>query len=191
MQNINIDQEILAKIRLNPHYQKYIAQRAEYIRKGEIMKAMQMTERIKKLEKRSYEIYLKQFKEHKVQVATLLETMPEHDKEMLSVLGDSLVMLADVLETLVIEVNQVIERNHPTFRIEHFDKLTELGKEAKKQIRMLDMRETEQYYINLYGDTVDNLTEMIINKARSFVTKIKKHEERTSKKKTDGNKRRA
>ena len=47
---------------------------------------------------------------------------------------------------------------------------------------MLDYHEEDKYYMNLYGDTADKLHDMIINQSKSFVNKIKKHEESVNKK---------
>ena len=63
-----------------------------------------------------------------------------------------------------------------------FDKLKALGAEAKSFLRMLDNSNPDQFYLNLFGDTVDKLYEMSFNKARSFVNKLRKHEESVSKK---------
>ena len=174
--------EIKQKIRANKDYQKYVAKRAEHLRRGEMAQAMRVTKMMDEVERKATFYYIEEYNRHKARVNDLLKSMPVEDQDLMCVYGDALVFLADVLESMVIEVNQILERTHPEFRIEMFDKLAELGKEAKKHVRMLDYHEEDTYYMNLYGDTADKLNAMIVNQSKSFVNKIKKHEESVNKK---------
>ena len=79
-------------------------------------------------------------------------------------------------------LNQLLKKYHPTFRIESFDKVAELSNEASGIVKMLDRYSEDEYYTNTYGTVVDNLFEMCFNKAKSFIGKIKKNEERANKK---------
>lgn len=63
-----------------------------------------------------------------------------------------------------------------------FDKLVEIGKEAKRHVRMLDDYQADEFYMQAYGDAADNLCELAVNKAKGFIRKVKKHEETANKK---------
>lgn len=63
-----------------------------------------------------------------------------------------------------------------------FDKLQELANEARSHVRLIDGYENSDYYYNLYGDSADKLKDLIVNKGKSFVNKLKAYEERTKKK---------
>lgn len=176
-------QEIKRKIRENKDFQRLEAKRAHYIRNGQMMKAMQMSKTIEDIEQRSINYYASAYRQQKARVTDLISVMSEEDQDLISAYGDALVMLADVLETLIIETNQTLKKYHPEFAIEMFNKLSELSKESKKHVQMFDTQyQDKDYYINLYGKTADKLTDMIVNQAKSFVNKIKKHEESVNKK---------
>ena len=174
--------DIRVKIRANKDYQKYVTKRAEHLRRGEIAQAMRVTKMMDEVERKAMHYYIAEAQRYKAKVNDLVKTMPEADQDLMCIYGDALVFLADVLESLVIEVNQILGRTHPDFRIEMFDRLVELGKEAKKHVRMLDYHEEDIYYTNLYGDTADKLNAMIVNQSKSFVNKIRRHEESINKK---------
>lgn len=174
--------DIRAKILANKDYQKYVAKRAEHLRRGEMAQAMRVTKMMDEVERKAMHYYIAEANRYKAKVNDLIKTMSEEDQDLMCVYGDALVFLADVLESLVIEVNQILGRTHPDFRIEMFDRLVELGKEAKKHVRLLDYHEEDTYYVNLYGDTADKLNTMIVNQSKSFVSKIRKHEESVNKK---------
>ena len=78
-------------------------------------------------------------------------------------------------------MNQLLKKYHPTYRIETFDQVVELGKEARERVKMLDNYAKDTYYTNTYGTTVDKLFEMVFNKVKSFISKIKKREENAKK----------
>ena len=174
--------DIRVKIRANKDYQKYVTKRAEHLRRGEMAQAMRVTKMMDEVERKAMHYYIAEAQRYKAKVNDLVKTMPEADQDLMCIYGDALVFLADVLESLVIEVNQILGRTHPDFRIEMFDRLVELGKEAKKHVRMLDYHEEDIYYTNLYGDTADKLNVMIVNQSKSFVNKIRRHEESVNKK---------
>lgn len=174
--------DIRVKIRANKDYQKYVTKRAEHLRRGEMAQAMRVTKMMDEVERKAMHYYIAEAQRYKAKVNDLVKTMPEADQDLMCIYGDALVFLADVLESLVIEVNQILGRTHPDFRIEMFDRLVELGKEAKKHVRMLDYHEEDIYYTNLYGDTADKLNAMIVNQSKSFVNKIRRHEESVNKK---------
>lgn len=174
--------DIRVKIRANKDYQKYVTKRAEHLRRGEMAQAMRVTKMMDEVERKAMHYYIAEAQRYKAKVNDLVKTMPEADQDLMCIYGDALVFLADVLESLVIEVNQILGRTHPDFRIEMFDRLVELGKEAKKHVRMIDYHEEDIYYTNLYGDTADKLNAMIVNQSKSFVNKIRRHEESVNKK---------
>ena len=175
-------QDILARIRNTKDYQKYVTKRAEHIRRCEMAHAMRITKLMEELERRSLKYYIQADTQHKEKVNDLLQVMPEKDQDLMAAYGDAVVMLADVLETLISEINQLLNKYHPEFRIEMFDKLHELSEEAKKQVRLLDTQGYSDAYMNLYGITTDKLTQMVVNQAKSFVNKVKNNAERLTKK---------
>ena len=171
-------QDILARIKNSTDYQKYVKKRAEHIRRGEMAQAMRVAKMMEQLEQRSIKYYIQSYYRHKEKVNDLLAVMPDKDQDMMAAYGDAIVMLSDVLETLIVETNQLLNKYHPEFQIEMFDKLAELSNEAKKQVRMLDTQSYSDAYMSLYGITTDKLTNMVINQAKSFVSKVKSNAER-------------
>ena len=108
--------------------------------------------------------------------------MNEEDKDLMSAYGNAIIMIADCLETICMDTNNMLQKYHPNFRIEMFDKLNELAKEARNHVRLIDGYENSEYYYNLFADVSDNMREMIVNKGRSFCNKLKAYEKRTNKK---------
>lgn len=170
------------EIRASKEYQSLLIKKNNLLKQCRYMEAMNLSRTMEEVETLAIKEYLRHYEGEVRKVNELTASMTEEDKEMMSAYGNSLVMLADVMETMCIECNQLIQKYHPSFRIEMFDKLTELGKEAKKHVRMLDDYSTDDFYTSAYGDATDKLCEMAVNKAKGFIRKIKRHEESVNKK---------
>lgn len=186
MKTLDIPKEVVEEMMKQVHeheiYKKLMKKKNSCIRTGLYAKAMQISQQMKDIENECLKTYIDMWEGETKKVTDLVTDMTDEDKDYMSAVGNALVMVSDVLETLSIEANQKLKQYHPTFRIEMFDKLLELAKEAQKHVRMLDDYKSDEFYTNLYGDTTDKLTEMVINKAKSFVAKVKKHEESVNKK---------
>lgn len=171
-----------ANIREQKEYKALLLKKSDLLKRGRYVEAMNLSQAIAEVEERCIRTYLQKHQGETVKVKSLIESMTPEEQEMMSAYGNALVMLADVMETMTIECNTLIQKYHPKTRIEMFDKLTEIGKEAKKHVRMLDDYSSDDYYTSAYGDATDNLAEMAVNKAKGFIRKIKRHEERANKK---------
>lgn len=142
---------------------------------GNPIKAMELGYKITKCEQATLEKYLEQCESEIKSFEELCKAMPEKDVHSLNVCSIALIMLSDLIETFIIESNQILKRTHPNFTLEMFDKLNELGKEARKHVSMIDQCAKDEFYINNYADTMDKLCEMILNKSKSFLRKQEKH----------------
>lgn len=173
---------MMKKINEHPTYVGLVKKKAMYLKNGNYVLAMQTAQAMERIKQECLANYIKYYEGEVKNMRELTESMSEEDKTTMSALGGSIVMLADCLETICMDTNQLLKKYHPNFRIEMFDKLQELADEASAYVRLLDGYENSDYYYNLYGDSVDKLTQMILNKGKSFVTKLKAYEERANKK---------
>lgn len=173
---------MMKKINEHPKYIGLANKKAMYLKNGNYVLAMQTAKAMEKIVNECLHNYIKYYEGEVKKMNELTENMSEEDRDTMAALGNSIVMLADCLETICMETNQLLKKYHPNFHIEMFDKLQALADEASAHVRLLDGYENHEYYDNLYGDMADNLTTMILNKGKSFINKIKAYEERTNKK---------
>lgn len=167
----------------HPKYIELARKRAAFVRNGNYALAMQTFQAMKKVEDIIIQESIKSYTKEVVRVEELIRSMPEDDRLMMNAYGSMLSMVADMFDALIMDVNQLLNKYHADYRIEMFDKLAQLGKEAKRQVSVLDNARTEDtYYTNLYGDTCDKIYEMTLNKCKSFINKMTKHEESVKKK---------
>lgn len=175
-------ESIMKEVRGKKDYMNMVNRKNELLRKHKFIEAMRVSKLIEHIEELAINDFLRKYNGELVKVHTLLVAMTPEEQERMSAYGNALVLLADAMETAVIECNTLIQKYHPKTRIEMFDKLVEIGKEAKRHVRMLDDYQADEFYMQAYGDAADNLCELAVNKAKGFIRKVKKHEETANKK---------
>lgn len=178
----SVSESIKKELRGKKDYINMVNRKNELLRKHKFIEAMSVSKLIEHIEELAINDFLRKYNGELVKVNTLLVAMTPEEQERMSAYGNALVLLADAMETAVIECNTLIQKYHPKTRIEMFDKLVEIGKEAKRHVRMLDDYQADEFYMQAYGDAADNLCELAVNKAKGFIRKVKKHEETTNKK---------
>ena len=163
------------KVRNTQEYKSLERQKNMFIKAFRFVEANNTMKLMADLERRTLDAYISNYEGEVKKVSELIDCMSDEDRDKMNVYGNMLVMMCDVLETSIIEMNQLLKKYHPTFNIETFDEVKELGVAAKTRVRMLDDNVKDQYYTNTYGTHADKLFEMCYNKAKSFISKIKKH----------------
>ena len=173
---------MMKKINKHPKYIGLAQKKAMYLKNGNYFLAMETSKAMEKIVKECLANYIKHYEGECKKVNELTDSMTDEDRDTMAALGNSIVMMADCLETICIDCNGLLNKYHPNFKIEMFDKLQELANEARSHVRLIDGYENSDYYYNLYGDSADKLKDLIVNKGKSFVNKLKAYEERTNKK---------
>ena len=125
------------------------------------------------------EEYLRQNAVYRKRVVDFKKNMSDEDQEILSINSNMVILLADMLETSVMEINEVFTRNNPAWRVEMFDRLQALGRECADQIRWMS-KETDEYYQNTFADVADNITLMVRNKVKSLLRRTYEHNRKKS-----------
>ena len=120
------------------------------------------------------EEYLRQNAVYRKRVVDFKQNMSDEDQEILSINSNMVILLADMLETSVMNINEVFRRNNPEWRVEMFDNLTKLSRECAEQIKWMS-KETDDFYQNTFADIADNITEMVRNKVKSLLRKVYTH----------------
>lgn len=180
--NEKLKKQIIDKVRNTEEYKELEQRKNKLYRSFRFVEANKIIKMMNEVEERCVRKYVEYYMVESKKVSELIDVMTEEDRDRMNTYGNMLIMVCDIVETANIEMNQLLKKYHPTFRIESFDKVAELSNEASGIVKMLDRYSEDEYYTNTYGTVVDNLFEMCFNKAKSFIGKIKKNEERANKK---------
>lgn len=177
-----IKNQILKELRSRDEYKKLEARKAELYMSFRFAEANRIIKLIKDMEEQSIKTYIDYYIGESKAVSELINDMSEEDRDRMNTYGNMMIMVCDIIETVNIEMNQLLKKYHPTFSVTSFNKVAELSGEAHNIVKLLMRYSSDEYYTNTYGTVTDNLFEMCFNKAKSFIGKIKKNEERAYKK---------
>jgi len=101
---------------------------------------------------------------------TEVAKIPAKDKDELMETAMVLFMACDIIDTAVLDLNDVLKRTMPDCRITTFDDIQQVSDMARKKLKYL--QETGDYMKDLvWAEKCDNLYDMAHSKARSIIRK--------------------
>lgn len=121
--------------------------------------------------------YMRQNLAYRKKIIDFKSTMSDDDQEVLAINSNMIILLADMLESSVMEIQEVFGRSNPAWKMEMFDKLQALGRECADQIKWMS-QETDMYYQTTFADVADSITVMVRNKVKSLLRKTYAHNRR-------------
>lgn len=174
-------EEIYKEIRSHKDYMKHAKLQNEYKRRGQWAKAALEGKILKDMEQAVWAEVAKQYIDRTQITMDVVASMSDEDRHKMNILANSIVMLADVLDNLVMDTDSIL-RKYVTGKNTEFDKLKSALSEAKGIVSYFDNKIADEKAASMFGDCSDNLYKLIFNKASSYVSKLKKYEEGLNKK---------
>lgn len=146
--------------------------RQMYLRNGNLAAALDMAQEIDALYNKCVYEYMEQNKEQVEQVDIATVDMPVEDKEELMRRLLVCFMCADMIESSVIKMNDILHKYDKDMCIEMFDDIRSMMKMSEEKLKYL--QENSGYMKDLvWADNCDNMYEMMLNKAGAIMRKRK------------------
>lgn len=120
------------------------------------------------------ENYLRENSVVRKRLASFRNGMTDEEQERMSINANMVILLTDMIESCCIEINEIVGRHQPEYRVEMFDDVIRLGNACAQQIKWM-AKETDMFYQISFGDAADNISLMVRNKVKSLLRKIYKH----------------
>lgn len=178
--NINdLPQGLLSKIReqfyATPKVRQMEVTRQMYIRKGNLTAALAMAHDIESLYNKCVFEYMEENRQKVEQVELASADIPVEDKEELMRQMLVCFMCADMIESSVIKMNDILHKYDKDMCIEMFDDIRSMMKMSEEKLKYL--QENSGYMKDLaWADNCDNMYEMMLNKAGAIMRKRKNDE---------------
>ena len=118
--------------------------------------------------------YIRQNNVMRQRIAEFKTKMTEAQQDVMAINSNKVILLVDMLETALIEINEVVSAVRSGYRVTLYDELLKLSKECAAQIRWM-ANETDEYYQLTFADTADDITELVNNKVKALLRKVYKH----------------
>lgn len=95
--------------------------------------------------------------------------------ERINTLVITLFMCCDIIDSTIMDVNDVIKKKDDTLQFEQFDEVKELAKMVKGKLAILG-KQTKFLKSNDWGNIVDNMYQMMYNKAGNIIRRKRERE---------------
>lgn len=120
---------------------------------------------------------LEQAEKQAVSIMEIEQGMSEEEQMAFDTTFVMIFALTDMIETCVMDLDGLIQKQDASARYEAFDDVRELGKLCKLKIKALD-ESTNGHFQRLFGMAADDITELVRNKVRALVRKANKESEK-------------
>lgn len=148
---------------------------------GNVVQSMRIAKKMKDYEVEVFEGVARKFINRERITAEMVHSMSEQDRNTMNILANGLLLISDVLDTFVFDANTILKK-YTGQKSTDFEKLNNLAKETKSLVKYFDNHLDNEFAQFQYGECSDNLYKLTFNKAKSFISKLKKYEEEITKK---------
>lgn len=130
---IEIKSKILSVLHKNQKWIYYVNRLNEYKKKRNLSGVKKMQDILDKLENDTLNNYISSVVEESSTIADLMEDMSEKHQEILMTSLHGVCFMCDIINILLLDANDVINKYYPDSKLSYFDKLNKLREEVKVQ----------------------------------------------------------
>ncbi|MBO4787077.1 MAG: hypothetical protein J5510_08420 [Prevotella sp.] len=146
-----------------------------YRRNHQYVQALQTGKMIDEIRVRTFNEWIKAIQESAERIDLRDIGMPDEYRAKINMLSITIFMACDIIESGVMDINDVMKKVDPTMKVEMFDKLLGMANEAKEHLEFLRRNSTVLQDI-MWGDKCDDMYLMMQNKAKAIIrNNEKKH----------------
>lgn len=172
----DIVEQMRLAIRKDPQMQSLQKGKDAALKARDYVGVARLSQLIKDVEERVINIYLAEYKGQTERMDTLMTDMSAKDREDMNIYTNAIIFLCDMIESLSMESDQLLKKYHPDYNLEMFNKIVQVGKEAKAHVKFMSDN-TDMVYQVTFADKADDVMELLMNKVKSFIRKLRKGNE--------------
>lgn len=158
----------------HPYMRSLESKMSQQRSKGDYVGMAKTRARMEEVRKSIEDEYIRQNNIMRKRIAEFKATMTDEQQETLATNSNMVILLVDMLETSLIEINEVVASVRSWYRVTLYDELLKLAKQCAAQIRWM-ANETDDFYQLAFADSADDITQMVRNKVKALLRKVYKH----------------
>lgn len=168
----DVVEQMREAIRKEPQMQSLQQKKLQALKAYNYVEVSRLAKLLKDVENRVINDYLANYKGQSERMDSLLTDMSEEDRESMNVYTNAIIFLCDMIETLASDSDQILKKYHPDYYLEMFDKITQLGQEAKNHVKFMSDN-TDMVYQVTFADKADDISELLMNKVKAFIRRLR------------------
>ncbi len=159
-------------IREEPQMQVLLQKKSQALKDYNYVEVSRLAKLIKEVETRVINNYLANYKGQSERMDTLMADMSDEDRENMNIYTNAIIFLCDMIEILSSDSDQILKKYHPDYNIEMFNKIIQVGEEAKNHIKFMS-ENTDMIYQVSFANGADDISELLMNKVKAFIRKLR------------------
>lgn len=159
-------------IREEPQMQVLLQKKSHALKDYNYVEVSRLAKLIKEVETRVINNYLANYKGQSERMNTLMADMSDEDRENMNIYTNAIIFLCDMIEILSSDSDQILKKYHPDYNIEMFNKIIQVGEEAKNHIKFMS-ENTDMIYQISFANGADDISELLMNKVKAFIRKLR------------------
>lgn len=159
-------------IREEPQMQVLLQKKSQALKDYNYVEVSCLAKLIKEVETRVINNYLANYKGQSERMDTLMADMSNEDRENINIYTNAIIFLCDMIEILSSDSDQILKKYHPDYNIEMFNKIIQVGEEAKRHIKFMS-ENTDMIYQVTFANGADDISELLMNKVKAFIRKLR------------------
>lgn len=159
-------------IREEPQMQVLLQKKSQALKDYNYVEVSRLAKLIKEVETRVINNYLANYKGQSERMDTLMADMSDEDRENMNIYTNTIIFLCDMIEILSSDSDQILKKYHPDYNIEMFNKIIQVGEEAKNHIKFIS-ENTDMIYQVSFANGADDISELLMNKVKAFIRKLR------------------
>lgn len=157
--------EIIFKAHRHKEYKKLSRQIENERGKGNFVKLLQLKQKRSIVEVKAIEECLRYEERQRVQLGELFANLPPDKVEKLVLYTNAICFYCDMIETLAIDVNEIVKLIDKNYNVDMYDGVIKAGKEAAKQIKNMSSNTHEIFHYS-FAEVADEVNELVLNKVK-------------------------
>lgn len=162
--------EFLAAFAADPLVRKMEDKFNKYRQRGQYIQAMQMRAKIEDVKARVFDKFVARLDRTAERVNLYDTKMTPAQRETMNTLCVTLFMACDIIDSAVVDMKETIKAVDAKMEFILFDDIKQVIEQARAKIQLMNSASDVAQNV-IWGDTADNMYEMIQNKARSVIRK--------------------
>lgn len=162
--------EFLAAFAADPLVRKMEDKFNKYRQRGQYIQAMQMRAKIEDVKARVFDKFVARLDRTAERVNLYDTKMTPAQRETMNTLCVTLFMACDIIDSAVVDMKETIKAVDVTMEFIMFDDIKQVIEQARAKIQLMNSASDVAQNV-IWGDTADNMYEMMQNKARSVIRK--------------------
>ena len=149
-------------------WQALLKKKEDYMHKGQFIQAIQMAKKIDDFVDQEFAKYARQAEKEAERINVNELGMPNDVKNELNKLYVVAFMTADILESVILDMNDAVKKFDKDLAVDIFDDFKEVNRVAQEKLRFFRKSE-DVMNLPIWGTECDNMYEMMRNKAAKII----------------------